>query len=90
MESMDPLVDVVAVEVIGDDRLRVRLEYGTDADAAFNDREWRCRYGKIARDKHDAAREPLRKAAQPSPERAIRRRWVEEDARNPPAAWSNA
>ena len=40
MISMDPLVDVVAVEVIGDHRLRLSFEDGTVGDVAFVDREW--------------------------------------------------
>ena len=37
----NPLVDVVAVEVIGDHRLRLSFEDGTVGDVAFGDREWR-------------------------------------------------
>jgi hypothetical protein len=38
---MDPLVDVVAVEVIGDHRLRLSFEDGTVGDVTFDQREWR-------------------------------------------------
>ena len=40
MASMDPLVDVTAVEVVGDHRLRLTFEDGTVGDVAFEQREW--------------------------------------------------
>ncbi len=40
MSGMDPLVDVVAVEVIGDHRLRLSFEDGTVGDVAFEAHEW--------------------------------------------------
>lgn len=38
---MEPLVDVVAVEVVGEHRLRLTFEDGTVGDADFRGREWR-------------------------------------------------
>jgi hypothetical protein len=38
---MDPIVDVIAVEVIDDYRLRLTFADGTVGDADFNGREWR-------------------------------------------------
>jgi hypothetical protein len=38
---MDPLVDVVGVEVVGDHRLRLSFEDGTVGDVVFDEREWR-------------------------------------------------
>jgi hypothetical protein len=48
MNSMDPLVDVVAVQVIGDHRLRPSFEDGTVGDVAFDDREWRGVFEPLA------------------------------------------
>ena len=48
MESLDPLVDVVAVEVIGDHRLRLSFVDGTIGDVAFEDREWRGVFEPLA------------------------------------------
>jgi len=45
---MDPLVDVVAVEVIGDHRLRLSFEDGTVGDVAFDEREWRGVFAPLA------------------------------------------
>ena len=45
---MDPSVDVVAVEVIGDHRLRLSFEDGTVGDLAFDDREWRGVFEPLA------------------------------------------
>ena len=41
MLNMDELIDVTAVEVIGDYRLRLTFEDGTVGDVDFSDREWR-------------------------------------------------
>ncbi len=41
MAGMEELVDVSAVEVIGDYRLRLTFEDGTVGDVDFSDREWR-------------------------------------------------
>jgi Protein of unknown function (DUF2442) len=41
MPGMEELVDVTAVEVIGDHRLRLTFEDGTVGDVDFSDREWR-------------------------------------------------
>jgi hypothetical protein len=41
MSVMEPLVDVVAVEVAGEYRLRLTFEDGTVRDVDFGDREWR-------------------------------------------------
>lgn len=41
MSVMDPLVDVVAVEVIGDHRLRLTFADGTVGEVGFEGREWR-------------------------------------------------
>ena len=48
MNCMDPLVDVVAVEVIGDHRLRLSFEDGTVGDVAFEEREWRGVFEPLA------------------------------------------
>jgi hypothetical protein len=48
MNAVDPLVDVVAVEVIGDHRLRLSFEDGTVGDVAFDDREWRGVFEPLA------------------------------------------
>jgi hypothetical protein len=45
---MDPLVDVTAVEVIGDHRLRLTFEDGTVGDVAFIDRDWRGVFEPLA------------------------------------------
>ena len=45
---MDPLVDVTAVEVIGDHRLRLTFEDGTVGDVAFEQREWRGVFEPLA------------------------------------------
>ena len=45
---MDPLVDVVGVEVIADHRLRLTFEDGTVGDVAFDDREWRGVFAPLA------------------------------------------
>ncbi len=45
---MDALVDVVAVEVIGDHRLRLSFEDGTVGDLAFGEREWRGVFEPLA------------------------------------------
>ncbi len=47
-DSIAPLVDVVAVEVIGDHRLRLSFEDGTVGDIAFDDREWRGVFEPLA------------------------------------------
>lgn len=41
MAGMEPLVDVTAVEVIGDYRLRLTFQDGTVGDVDFSEREWR-------------------------------------------------
>lgn len=41
MPDMEDLIDVTAVEVIGDYRLRLTFEDGTVGDVDFSDREWR-------------------------------------------------
>jgi hypothetical protein len=42
MDVMQPLVDVTAVEVIGDHRLRLTFKDGVVGDVSFDDRgEWR-------------------------------------------------
>jgi Protein of unknown function (DUF2442) len=38
---VEPLVDVVAVEVVADHRLRLTFEDGTVGDIDFTQREWR-------------------------------------------------
>lgn len=38
---MEELVDITAVEVIGDYRLRLSFEDGTVGDVDFTDRDWR-------------------------------------------------
>jgi Protein of unknown function (DUF2442) len=48
MSSMDPLVDVVGVEVIGDHRLRLSFEDGTVGDVAFEEHEWRGVFEPLA------------------------------------------
>lgn len=48
MSCMDPLVDVVGVEVIGDHRLRLSFEDGTVGDVAFEEREWRGVFEPLA------------------------------------------
>ena len=45
---MAPLVDVFAVEVIGEHRLRLSFEDGTVGDVAFEDREWRGVFEPLA------------------------------------------
>jgi len=40
MKVMDPLVDVIEVEVIGEYRLRLAFEDGTVGDVDFDEREW--------------------------------------------------
>ena len=45
---MDPLVDVVAVEVFGDHRLRLSFEDGTVGDVTFAQREWRGVFESLA------------------------------------------
>jgi Protein of unknown function (DUF2442) len=45
---MDPLVDVTAVEVIGDHRLRLTFEDGTVGDVGFMDRDWRGVFEPLA------------------------------------------
>lgn len=45
---MDPLLDVVAVEVIGDHRLRLSFEDGTVGDVAFDEHEWRGVFEPLA------------------------------------------
>jgi hypothetical protein len=45
---MAPLVDVTAVEVIGDHRLRLTFEDGTVGDIAFTDGEWRGVFEPLA------------------------------------------
>jgi len=41
MSDVEELVDVTAVEVIGDYRLRLTFEDGTAGDVDFSRREWR-------------------------------------------------
>jgi len=41
MPGMEELIDVTAVEVIGDHRLRLTFEDGSVGDVDFSDREWR-------------------------------------------------
>ena len=41
MAGMEPLVDVTAVEVIGEYRLRLAFQDGTVGDVDFSGREWR-------------------------------------------------
>jgi hypothetical protein len=48
MDTMDPLVDVVGVEVIGDHRLRLSFEDGTVGDVAFEKHEWRGVFEPLA------------------------------------------
>ena len=48
MGCMDPLVDVVGVEVIGEHRLRLTFEDGTVGDVAFDEREWRGVFEPLA------------------------------------------
>ncbi len=48
MRTMDPLIDVVAVEVIGEYRLRIAFEDGTVGDVAFDQREWRGVFEPLA------------------------------------------
>jgi Protein of unknown function (DUF2442) len=48
METMDALVDVTGVEVIGDFRLRLTFEDGTVGDVGFEDREWRGVFEPLA------------------------------------------
>lgn len=48
MGGMDPLVDVVGVEVIGDHRLRLSFEDGTIGDVAFEEHEWRGVFEPLA------------------------------------------
>ena len=48
MRLMEPLIDVVAVEVVGDHRLRITFEDGTVGDVAFDDREWRGVFQPLA------------------------------------------
>jgi hypothetical protein len=38
---MDKLVDIIAVEVIGDYRLRLTFEDGVAGDVSFSDHDWR-------------------------------------------------
>ncbi len=45
---MDPLVDIVGVEVIGDHRLRLSFEDGTVGDVPFDNREWRGVFEPLA------------------------------------------
>jgi hypothetical protein len=45
---MDPLVDVVGVEVIGDHRLCLSFEDGTVGDVAFDERGWRGLFEPLA------------------------------------------
>jgi hypothetical protein len=45
---MDPLVDITAVEVIGDYRLRLTFEDGTVGDVGFTGREWRGVFEPLA------------------------------------------
>lgn len=48
MNVMDPLVDVIEVEVIGEYRLRLAFEDGTVGDVAFDEREWRGVFKPLA------------------------------------------
>jgi hypothetical protein len=48
MDCMDPLVDIVGVEVIGDHRLRLTFEDGTIGDVAFEERQWRGVFEPLA------------------------------------------
>jgi Protein of unknown function (DUF2442) len=41
MSAMEELVDVTAVEAIGDHRLRLTFQDGTAGDVDFSRREWR-------------------------------------------------
>ncbi|MGI8731107.1 MAG: DUF2442 domain-containing protein [Solirubrobacteraceae bacterium] len=41
MTDVPPLVDITAVEVIGDHALRLTFADGTVGDVVFEDREWR-------------------------------------------------
>jgi Protein of unknown function (DUF2442) len=45
---MDALVDITAVEVAGDHRLRLTFEDGTVGDVAFDEREWRGVFEPLA------------------------------------------
>ena len=45
---MEKLVDVTAVEVIGDHELRLTFEDGVVGDVAFNGREWRGVFEPLA------------------------------------------
>jgi len=44
---MDKLIDIVAVEVIGDHELRLTFEDGLIGDIAFNDSEWTGVFGPL-------------------------------------------
>lgn len=46
--DMDPLVDVTAVEVVGDHRLRLTFEDGTVGEVGFEEREWRGVFQPLA------------------------------------------
>jgi hypothetical protein len=45
---MEQLVDITAVEVLGDHRLRLTFEDGTVGDVAFEHREWRGVFEPLA------------------------------------------
>jgi hypothetical protein len=48
MTIVEQLVDVTAVEVIGDYRLRLTFEDGTIGDVDFSEREWRGVFEPLA------------------------------------------
>jgi Protein of unknown function (DUF2442)/Domain of unknown function (DUF4160) len=48
MNVMEQLIDVTAVEVLADHRLRLTFEDGTVGDVAFEDREWRGVFEPLA------------------------------------------
>jgi len=48
MDTVDTLVDVTGVEVIGDFRLRLTFEDGTVGDVGFEGREWRGVFEPLA------------------------------------------
>jgi len=48
MNIVEPLLDIVGVDVIGDHRLRLRFQDGTVGDVDFSDHEWRGIFAPLA------------------------------------------
>jgi hypothetical protein len=48
MDTLEPLVDVTAVEVLADHRLRLSFADGTVGDVSFENREWRGVFEPLA------------------------------------------